>query len=207
MKVSHVLYKVNNLENSFSNFKKKGFNIEYGSKRNPHNAIIYFSEGPYIELLEKAPISSFAKTLLKIIGKRKVVDRFHIWENANEGFFEICLENHTTNFIEEEAIFKRFGLDYFITKSKRLDPLERLLKWKLLFPNNLQIPFLMTPFNINPKPKNYIHPNGIIRIKHILYTINSEFIPILNRLCNDSILSVSIGKGGVKEVFYEKKKK
>ena len=141
MKVSHVLYKTNNLESAFNKFIELGYKVEYGSKKKHHNALIYFSEGPYIELLEKAPISSFTKRILRLIGKGKVVDRFEDWENAEEGFFEICLENYSINFKEEEQILRKFGQDYFITTSKRLDASNRLLKWKLLFPYELKCHF------------------------------------------------------------------
>ena len=43
MKVGHVLYKTNNLKAAFKAFKKLGFNVEYGSRSKPHNALIYFS--------------------------------------------------------------------------------------------------------------------------------------------------------------------
>jgi len=49
MKVSHVIYKVDDLSKAIKDFKDKGFQIEYGSKTNPHNALIYFSKGPYIK--------------------------------------------------------------------------------------------------------------------------------------------------------------
>ena len=204
MKVSHVLYKANNLEQAFQEFEKLGYKVEYGSKKKPQNALIYFSEGPYIELLEKAPISSFTKRILRLLGKGKLVDRFEFWENVKEGFFEICLENYTTDFKEEEQILRKFGQDYFITKSKRLDVSNRLLKWKLLFPNDLKIPFLMTYFNIDPKPKNFIHPNGIKKIKSISYGTASKFLPLLKELCEDDSLRLFVGEEGVKEIIYEK---
>ena len=202
MKVSHVLYKTNNLEASFKEFEKLGYKVVNGSRKKPHNALIYFSEGPYIELLEKAPVSSFLKVILRLLGKGKVVDRFNSWENSTEGFFEICLENNTTNFKKEEKILAKFGEDYFITNSKRIDVSNRVLKWKLLFPNQLKIPFLMTQFNINPKPKNFVHPNKIKRIKQISYSTEASIIPVINELCNDDILQLFIGKRDCK-VTYE----
>ena len=202
MKVSHVLYKTNNLEASFKEFEKLGYKVVNGSKKKPHNALIYFSEGPYIELLEKAPVSSFLKAISRLLGKGKVVDRFNSWENSTEGFFEICLENNTTNFKKEEKILAKFGEDYFITNSKRIDVSNRVLKWKLLFPNQIKIPFLMTQFNINPKPKNFVHPNKIKRIKQISYSTEASIIPVINELCNDDILQLFIGKRDCK-VTYE----
>ncbi len=46
MKTSHIIYKVDDLHQAVNEFKKKGFEVEYGTKKNPYNAIIYFSEGP-----------------------------------------------------------------------------------------------------------------------------------------------------------------
>ena len=130
------------------------------------------------------------------------MDRFNSWENSTEGFFEICLENNTTNFKKEEKILAKFEEGYFITNTKRIDVSNRVLKWKLLFPNQIKIPFLMTQFNINPKPKNFVHPNKIKRIKQISYSTEASIIPVINELCNDDILQLFIGKRDCK-VTYE----
>ena len=202
MKVSHVLFKTNDLKKTIKEFEKSGFKVDYGSKKKPHNALIYFSEGPYIEILEKAPITSFIKLILRFIGKGYLVERFNWWENAQEGFFEICLENNASNFRAEKQLLNQLGEKYFVAKSKRTDPLNRILKLKLLFPKQIKIPFLMTPFNINPKPKNFIHPNKIRGIKQVSYVTDSNIIPIINELCNDNRLQLSAGKGGC-NVTYE----
>ena len=202
MKVSHVLFKTNDLKKTFKEFEKSGFKVEYGSKKKPHNALIYFSEGPYIEILEKAPVSSFMKLILRLIGKGYLAERFTSWENAEEGFFEICLENNTSNFRAEKKLLKQLGEKYFVTQSKRIDPMNRILKWKLLFPRQIKIPFLMTPFNMNPKPRNFIHPNKIRRIQQVSYVTEPNIVGIINELCNDDRLQLSTGKGGCK-VTYE----
>jgi len=203
MKVSHVLFKTNDLKKTIKEFEKFGFKVEYGSKKKPHNALIYFSDGPYIEILEKAPVTSLIKLILRFIGKGYLVERFNSWEQAQEGFFEICLENNTTNFEKEIKILNKFKEGFFVTRSKRIDPSHRVLKWKLLFPNQIKIPFLMTKFSKNPKPNNFVHPNKIKRIKQISYGTDSKFISILNELCDDSTLQLYEGHG-VKDVFYEK---
>ena len=125
------------------------------------------------------------------------------WNKEKEGFIELCLENYDTDFKKEEEVLKKYKQGYFITKSKRLDPSNRLLKWKLLFPEEWRIPFLMTYFNIDPKPKKNNHPNGIKKIKIISYGTNAEFIPIINELCDDNILNLFIGNGFL-NLEYEK---
>ena len=189
MKLGHILYKVKDLDSAVKEFSEKGFNVEYGSKENPHNALIYFSSGPYIELIQRPPVSSFSKFLLKIIGKKKLVERLNYWEKTDEGYFEICLEvDSHLSFVNK--VLQEYNIDSYKTSSKRIDPANRVLKWKLLFPLENKLPFFMSKFNIDPKPKNYIHPNGISRIDKVKYGIDSRLTPIINRLCKDEILCV-----------------
>ena len=204
LSLSHVLYKVNDLNKSVNEFIKKGFHVEFGSKKNPHNAIIYFSQGPYIELIKEAPVSKFSKSLLKLIGKQKLVDRFNSWEKSKPGYFEICLETYTNNFKNEIKILNGYDQKYFVTSSKRLDPKNRLLKWKLLFPLEIKLPFFMTYFNIDPKPKKFIHPNGISRIRKVVYSIDKNNKDILKDLCEDDLLFLKAVSGEL-QVLFDKK--
>jgi len=201
MKLSHILYKSNNLSNTVMKFQDEGFKVEYGSKHNPKNALIYFSEGPYIEILEKAPISNFLMMILRLIGKTHLVNRFKTWENANEGYFDICLENYKDDFEEEVEILNEHKEHYFITKSSRLDSSNRLLKWKLLFPKNIHLPFFMTYFNIDPKPRNFIHPNGVKRISDVSYNIDNSLISIFKKLCDDKTVKLTNQKGAMNVSF------
>jgi len=203
MKISHVIYKANDLNKTIELFRGMGYNVEYGSKYNPHNALIYFSEGPYIELLEKSPVSFFQKLFLRLLGKSSIVKRFEIWDDVSEGFFEICLETKAAQFKKEETILRKNGKKYWITKSNRLDPYDRLLKWQLLFPYDEQIPFMMTYFSVDPKPTSDTHANGVKKIKSIVYGTQSKYVPILNELCNDDILKLYIGSG-IKDVIFLK---
>jgi len=61
----------------------------------------------------------------------------------------------------------------------------------------------MTYFNIDPKPKNFIHPNGIKEIKGISFGTSEKLIPLIKELCDDSILSLFVGDG-VTNLVYEK---
>lgn len=203
MKVGHILYKANNLIDTVNSFRKQGFKVEYGSFKKPHNALIYFSEGPYIEILEKAPVSNISMLVLRLIGQGKVANRFMKWKHVQEGFFGLCLENYETNFNREELILRKYNLSFFKTKSSRIDPSKRRLTWKLLFPYELKLPFLMTYFNIDPKPVNFLHPNGIKKIDQISFGTTKGLIPICAELCDDDILALHIGNG-ISHISYQR---
>lgn len=203
MKVGHILYKVNNLDEAVARFKQDGFTVEYGKKKNPYNALIYFSEGPYLELIGNMKLPWIVNFFLKQFGKRKLVERINSWHYSEEGLIGLCIENYYSDLEKEKKIFKNNGQQFFEKRSKRLDVKNRPLKFKVLFPDEIQIPFLMTCFNIDPKPKNYTHPNGIKAISNISFGTKEELIPMIQELCDDKILKLFIGNG-VKGLKYKK---
>ncbi len=52
MEISHILYKVDNLKVGTKLFEDRGFKVEYGSPKNPLNALVYFNDGSYIEIIQ-----------------------------------------------------------------------------------------------------------------------------------------------------------
>ena len=65
----------------------------------------------------------------------------------------------------------------------------------MLFPYTLELPFLMTYFNIDPKPKAFVHPNGVKAIKQVSYGAEAATLPMLKELCHDPILNWFEGSG------------
>ena len=79
MKLSHILYKSNSLSKSVKKFQDEGFEVEYGSKHNPKNALIYFLKD-HVEILEKA--NKIFNDDIRLISETHLVKRFKSWENA-----------------------------------------------------------------------------------------------------------------------------
>ena len=48
----------------------------------------------------------------------------------------------------------------------------------------------MTYFNIDPKPRNFIHPNGIKKINKVKYGNEKSLLKIINEMCNDETLNL-----------------
>ena len=59
----------------------------------------------------------------------------------------------------------------------------------------------MTYFNIDPKPKNFIHPNGIKKINEVSYYIDNSLISIFKKLCSDSTIKLTNQKGEMRVSF------
>ncbi|MCD4758384.1 MAG: VOC family protein [Arcobacteraceae bacterium] len=203
MKLGHIIYKVDDLDEAVKEYTKKGFTVEYGKKKNPYNALIYFAEGPYLELLETTGMPSFIKKILSFFGKKALVNRLDIWDNSKEGLIAVALENDRFDVDIEQNILDKANLKYFKGKSGRTDTKGRKLKFLGIMPDDMEIPFFGAKFNINVRPPaNYIHPNGVKKIKSIAFGTKEKFIPIINQLCDDEGMKLFIGNG-VKDLEFE----
>ena len=61
-----MIYKVNDLSQAVADFEARGFAVEYGTAKRPYNALIYFSHGPYLELLARTGMPPLLGRLLSL---------------------------------------------------------------------------------------------------------------------------------------------
>lgn len=195
MKLSHVILKVDRLDEAVREYREKGFTVEYGKTKNPYNALVYFSEGPYLELLAGTGLPDFVKKLLRFFGKGAVADRLQRIDGCGLGYCELALENYETDLAREKAILKKYGIGCCEMPSRRLDTHGRDLRFRIAYPEALNVPFLMTYFSEDPKPADFVHPNGVRGIKKVVYrTDPTRFAPI-RALCDDERLELAAGSG------------
>ena len=203
MKLGHVIYKVDDLDQAVKEYTEKGFTVEYGKKKNPYNALIYFAEGPYFELLKRTGMPSFAKKVFSLFGKKAFVHRLDTWDKSEEGLIGLALENDRFDIDIEQKTLDKANLRYMKMSSGRTDTRNRKLRFKGVFPDDMGIPVLGTKFNINVRPpKDYVHPNGIKRITSVSFGTKEQFIPLIRDLCDDDGLKVFVGEG-VRDIEFE----
>ena len=203
MKLGHVVYKVNNLEQAVAEYTAKGFNVEYGKAKNAYNALIYFAEGPYFELLGSTGMPRFAKRLFRLFGNRGFIDRLDAWDAAEEALIGLALENDRLDIDEEQKILDQANLTYMKGRSGRTDAKGRKIRFRGIFPDDMQLPILSSTFNVNVRPpEGYVHANGAKRIKRVAFGTREELMPVMRSLCDDEGLTLFVGEG-VKDVEFE----
>lgn len=196
MKLSHILMKVENLDEAVNAYREKGFVVEYGVKKNPYNALIYFSEGPYIELIAGVNMPGIIKVLMRLFGKGYMVDLLDRIESAKPGeYCELALENYKDNLDIERAILKKHGVESCGMPNRRNDTHGRKLRFRLAVPSTPRVPFMMTYFSVDPKPKNFVHPNGVRRVGKVTYRTDAQYFDLIRDLCDDEHLLVEEGHG------------
>ena len=191
MRLGHVIYVVKDLDMAVKEWREKGFTVEYGRTKNPMNALIYFSEGPYIELLKDGGMSAAARKIMRIFGKGEFMNRFDFWASASEGWTSLCIEKEPGGLEREIAYLDSVGIKGTYMKNlMRIDTQNRELKYKCYFTHDYNMPFLMSYFEIDPKPKNFVHANGIKGIAKVVYRTDKRNAEALKHLVQDDILEV-----------------
>lgn len=92
MRLGHIIYTVHDLEKADGEWTDKGFKVEYGRAKNPINALIYFSEEPYIELMEHSGMPAISRKIMRMLRKGAFMDRFDYWESCPEGWSCLAIE-------------------------------------------------------------------------------------------------------------------
>lgn len=202
MKLSHIIFKVNDLPKAVKEWEEKGFEVEYGKAKNPYNALIYFKDGPYIELLTFSELSPVVKGIFTLMGKKKFLAKMSHWAKHPEGLMSVLLENDKTDLESEIAISAKNKLSGVKMKKKRVDVKGRELGYTVFFTDDIGFPDYMTYFTVDPKPKENPHSNGITGVKSVSIGVESQRIPLLQELCQDEKLIIFEGNS-VKDLLWE----
>lgn len=104
--------------------------------------MIYFSEGPFLEIFKRSGMQKIAKSILKLFGKRKFAEGLDSWDNAEEGLIAVCLENYKKDLSEEKKILEKYKQKYFTIKASRTDTKGRKLKFTCVFRTSRRYLFL-----------------------------------------------------------------
>ncbi len=207
MRAGHIIYAVDDLEKAMAQWRSEGFAVQYAKKSRKYHALIFFSEGPFIELMAVSSIPRLALRAISVFGGKAMADRMRLSEEAGAGSAILCIEKDEGNLDEEVAFLERRGKKgNYLKRVKRKDPAGQVYRWKLFFPFDLYLPFLMSYYNIDPKPKDFVHPNGVRRVKRLKLVTNRESIGILEELIDDETIELAEGdkKAEVVAVEYER---
>lgn len=194
MKLSHVLLKVSDLDEAVEKYRSEGFHVEYGRAEKPYNALIYFADRSYLELLWKTGMPRSAIGLLRLLGKKAFASRISTWDSAAEGLIGLALESEQEELEDAKPMLRGAGHGYFQFKAKRPDTRGRVLRFVGVMPDDMHLPFFGL-CKSDLSEDGLVHPNGVIGFKQVAFGTTEHLLPIIERLCDDDRLKTIIGSG------------
>ena len=192
MHLDHIIIHVDSLEKAIEDFTHVGFNVCPGrAGKKQYNAMIYFKEGPYLELLAPSTfpwflhglhvthlssfLGYFGARVAHFIGmKKRVMD----WAIGVEDIhaYRKTLASHGA-----------FSKVIFMSK---VNCLGEKVSWNLFAPQCFELPFFISSYtpHIVPAPSFCEHENGIISLKKMCYLWREAHIRDMSILLNQTLI-------------------
>jgi len=203
MKISHLIYKADDLQKAVSAFEDMGFKIEYGKKDDPYNALIYFEDHTYIEIMQNIHISKVVGFLLKLFGMRGYLESSLAQNDLPEGFFRFALLMEPSDKKELAGRYKKYlNVSSFFAPVSRTDIHGHKLKCKCLMPSDCNYPFFNTEFQCE-ELWQITHPNGIKGIKEVIFDASAGERTFFLGLPVDERLTIKAEGNGIRCVEFE----
>ena len=199
-RIGHVIYKANDLEQAVAEFRAEGFEVEYGKVRDPHNALIYFSTGPYVEIIAGIHMPAVVRGALALTGHRRMVEDYDRLAQAPQGYSRIVFEVEREKFTALEHLCAVHDRSTVISPVARKDPHGRRLSCRCLVPDDWSVPMFVTPFAVDTHRAS-AHPNGFTRIEEIRYAGSETAVGICLGAQAEERLRCSIGDGTIEVSF------
>ena len=177
----HAVIVVPQLDTAMANFQALGFQVQRGGTNGPtHNALIYFQDGSYIELI--TPISRLARGvfrglyslgILGWIARRRptIMARFLLWFGAPAGLRDWCIRCSSLD--DTLRQFGALGIETIGGRDfSRTRPDGEVAQWRLAGPVDRRFPFLIediSPTQIRVPFRDYCdHTNGVTGISAVV---------------------------------------
>lgn len=195
---SHILCKVDDLHAAVGAWTAAGFTVQLGDRpEKAANALIWFEDGPFIELIDPKvarPPALFSLAMKKIL-RAEWVHRFDRWANQADGWCELALE--TTGSVKPElARIKAAGIGAFGPVTNKRKPVDsELIKTQTAFPNDLDLPILMGAYHPDPRPQTVQHSNGATGVREIQVQVPASARPFWDVLLDEREEWLSISTG------------
>ena len=197
MFVSHVLYRVDNLPEAVKKLKDAGFLIHVpGNLETAFHAILWFEKGPYLELIVPEKSMVFPKWLMYLTGYRLFVKRQKKWIEAPQGWCDVVLESYAQDLRIEKELIKKHSVRFKQFRPKVKNEKGQEISWWSMTVDDYYFPFMVSAYNIDPRPSSVVHPNGVTGVDKVFIgkqNLNQSLFQDL--LTNESWCELVDGRG------------
>ncbi|MEK4063318.1 MULTISPECIES: VOC family protein [unclassified Paenibacillus] len=198
LKCSHILCRVNDIAEVVRNYEALGFSVQWGSApERALNALIWFEEGPFIELFQVPKSLTFLIPPLGLLFGRAAGRRWTYWAKAKEGWCDVALEPderaavqgqpQNVGRVEQLAAIRQSLREAGLATSRvihgnRTRPDRTKVKYSLFTTEPLGLPFIVSVYDPPQRPEMIRHPNGATGIGWVRMGVAAEHLPAMKLL-------------------------
>ncbi|MGN9841245.1 VOC family protein [Nonomuraea sp. H19] len=162
LKCSHILCKVDDIRAAVGDYSSLGFSVEWGSApERAHNALIWFDDGPFIELFQLPSRFALLRWPFATIFGTAAGERLARWARPGEGWRDLAVETEDTELAGVRAALRRKNVRVSrVMKGKRVRPDGGTVRYQFLASSPAELPFVVSAYDPPQRPERVVHPNG-----------------------------------------------
>ncbi|MFD3702128.1 VOC family protein [Nocardia sp. NPDC058658] len=162
LRCSHVQCRVRDIGEAVADFTALGFTIAWGSDpRTAHNALIWFADGPFIELYELPTRFAALRVPFSAVYGRAAGTRLAKWAQPGEGWRDLAVETSDITLAETHRAIRGVGLPVSrVVKGKRTRPDGQRVRYEFLAPRTSGLPFVVSGYAAAQRDRAVSHANG-----------------------------------------------
>jgi len=175
LRCSHVVCKVDDIGAAVRDFAGAGFSVEWGSDpRRARNALIWFSQGPFIELFEVPPAYGMLRWPFTVLYGRAAGERLARWTRSGRGWCDVALETDATDLAPARAALRAAGVNVSrVIEGSRTRPDGQRVRYQLLMPLSARLPFVVSAYDPPQRPQRVVHTNGAQQIARVHLAVSA----------------------------------
>jgi hypothetical protein len=169
MFISHVLYKVDHLADAVKKLEKGGFQVHVpGNVEDAFHAIVWFETGPYLEVIVPEKSMSIPHWIMNLTGYGLFVKRQKKWCDSPIGWCDFGIESYSYDLKREKEILRNLNIKFKAFNPKVKNPEGEEINWWNVVIGDNNFPFMVSAYNIDPRPTKIVHPNGAREVESVL---------------------------------------
>lgn len=187
LRCSHVLCKVDDIGAAVRDFTELGFTVTWGgAPERAHNALIWFAQGPFIELFELPRAFAGLRVPFTAAYGRSAGSRLAHWAGRGEGWRDLALETDDTDLAATRARLRAAGLHASkVVRRSRVRPDGQRVRYQFLAAGPAALPFVVSAYDPPQRPAEVVHPNGAEGVETIRYGLPDRQRALLDTLLDD----------------------
>ncbi|MEM9513889.1 MAG: VOC family protein [Actinomycetota bacterium] len=169
LRLSHVLHRVTDLPSAVADAESAGFTVHWGSDpAHAHNALVWFETGPFLELYVAPPFDESTASVVEQVAGPGAVLRSRKWGSMADGWCDYAVETDDADLSAVSAHCRDAGIALGPSfYPNRTLPGGDSVSWHLAFPDDADLPFVMSAYSTPQRPATVAHANGATAITSI----------------------------------------
>lgn len=187
LRCSHVLCRVENVQEIVSEFTELGFSVAWGSMPDKaHNALVWFEEGPFLEFFSFPSTLRVLRWPVSARFGRGMGDRFARWARADDGWRDVALETDDLDLTATRERLRASGLNVSrIFRNGRTRPDGERVSYQFMSPRPAVLPFVVSSYDPPQRPASITHPNGATGVEAVHFGVRPEHRADYDRLIGE----------------------